>query len=734
MGDTVNETCERMNEETKALLERVDESRQQMEEMHNDVKSHREQSQADNEKVVAATDRVESKLLEFHPQILESVQEILSIVNQHYDHSQKSAEEFKSELSALPANIPQMLPALPPPEPEETSRTLAIEDTPVHSKLDDLLEHAKNSQVHDILKTLLEHSKNEDVHEKLDRALLQPTKDDELHEKLDRALSDSSKNDELHEKLDRALNQGSESNGQIYEKLNELLDHATNGSGPVHEKLDALLSRSTNATDSEQSVTQMMKLDEMHKDIMENARRMNEMFAAQSVIVAEDTERKRREAEEAGIALERRVAQREQVEAEIVGLSEEKDSLLNMIHRLRAEKEDMIKQNNKLSKDLSGLETALEIRHEEMRQMEDRADGLEKRILEGVLDHARTVLLSRSNSLQAMNLKRNRSTRSNRTSRSGARSPSATSTASTAKDNKETRNFLGNGVGIALKRRMPTSLQAGTVAVQPNIGKERRILSLSHVTGNRGGDRQVSSNTGITNLKRSHSVKSNALRNTSWAGRSSVTNKENEPFHEEDELASETEGETAPQRTTSYAETERKTSYAGSHAPSNRKTSYAESNAPTERKSSYAPSNAPSDRKTSYAESNAGTERETTYAESNAGTERKPSYAGSIVESVVTDATDPRRVSGVTSNNDYDDAESSVIQHDQEDRDEDISIDGSESGDDAQTAHGDQHSMNGDHEEDVSRQIREANLAAEAEVLKLLAPHSDSGLGTDVAV
>jgi hypothetical protein len=734
MGDTVNETCERMNEETKALLERVDESRQQMEEMHNDVKSHREQSQADNEKVVAATDRVESKLLEFHPQILESVQEILSIVNQHYDHSQKSAEEFKSELSALPANIPQMLPALPPPEPEETSRTLAIEDTPVHSKLDDLLEHAKNSQVHDILKTLLEHSKNEDVHEKLDRALLQPTKDDELHEKLDRALSDSSKNDELHEKLDRALNQGSESNGQIYEKLNELLDHATNGSGPVHEKLDALLSRSTNATDSEQSVTQMMKLDEMHKDIMENARRMNEMFAAQSVIVAEDTERKRREAEEAGIALERRVAQREQVEAEIVGLSEEKDSLLNMIHRLRAEKEDMIKQNNKLSKDLSGLETALEIRHEEMRQMEDRADGLEKRILEGVLDHARTVLLSRSNSLQAMNLKRNRSTRSNRTSRSGARSPSAASTASTAKDNKETRNFLGNGVGIALKRRMPTSLQAGTVAVQPNIGKERRILSLSHVTGNRGGDRQVSSNTGITNLKRSHSVKSNALRNTSWAGRSSVTNKENEPFHEEDELASETEGETAPQRTTSYAETERKTSYAGSHAPSNRKTSYAESNAPTERKSSYAPSNAPSDRKTSYAESNAGTERETTYAESNAGTERKPSYAGSIVESVVTDATDPRRVSDVTSNNDYDDAESSVIQHDQEDRDEDISIDGSESGDDAQTAHGDQHSMNGDHEEDVSRQIREANLAAEAEVLKLLAPHSDSGLGTDVAV
>jgi hypothetical protein len=127
------------------------------------------------------------------------------------------------------------------------------------------------------------------------------------------------------------------------------------------------------------------------------------------------------------------------------------------------------------------------------------------------------------------------------------------------------------------------------------------------------------------------------------------------------------------------------------------------------------------------------------YEESNAGTERKPSYAGSIVESVVTDTTDPRRFSGVTSNNDYDDAESSVIQHDQEEHNDDISIDGSESEDDAHTAHGDEHSLNGDHEEDdshedVSRQIREANLAAEAEVLKLLAPPSDSGLGTDVAV
>ncbi|KAJ5774519.1 hypothetical protein N7457_009415 [Penicillium paradoxum] len=797
MGDSVNETCERLSVDTKSLMEQVGQSRQQMEEMHNDVRSRQEQSQAENERAAAATDRVESKLLEFHPQILESVQEILTIVSQHYDHSQKSAEDFKSELSALPSNIPAMLPALPPPE---TERQLAIEDTPMQSKLDDLLELARDNKVHEVLSTLLDHykndklhekldkvmdhasrsndqiheklgeildhSKNEELHQKLDRALdqtsgsndqiheklseildhlkneqlhekldraldqtsgsndqihekltelLDHSKNDELHEKLDRALNqasgsndqiyeklselldhskndqlnekldrvldqtsgsndqinekltellDHSKNDQLHEKLDRALDQGSGSHDQIYEKLNELLDHATSGSGPVHEKLDALLSRPTNPPESDQSVTQMTKLHEMHMDIMENSRRMNEMFAVQSTFIAEDTERKRREAEEAAIALERRVAQREQVEAELVGLHEEKDSMLKMIHRLRAEKEDMIKQNNKLNKDLSGLETALEIRHEEMRQMEERADGLEKRILEGVLDHARTVLLGRSNSLHAMNLRRNRSTRSTRSSRAGARSPSVASTASTAKELKDNSCLVGNGVGMALKRRVPTSLQAGTVAVSPNIGKERRILSLSHVTGNRGADRKVSGKSGITSLKRSHSFKSNSPRKTSWAGPISVADKENEPFYEEDELASEVE-DAIPQR------------------------------------------------KISYAASNATTNRRTSYAESDFGPERKTSYAGSIADSVATDITNSRRVSGVGSINPSGAAESPIAEDAHQRHHDDISINGSESEDNARTqkAHFEHEDHNsGDHK--MCCPIREANEAA----------------------
>ncbi|KAJ5084421.1 hypothetical protein NUU61_009000 [Penicillium alfredii] len=628
MGNSVNESCERIGVDTKTLFERVEESQHRMEEMHNEAKAQQEQSRADTERAAAATDRVESKLLEFHPQILETVQHILEVVSQHYDHSQKSAEEFKTELSSLPSTIPNLLPALPPAE-SDRSLDLGTENNPVHDKLNDILEHAKNNQVHEVLNTLLDHSKH----------------------------------DQLHEKLDRALDQGSGSNEQIYDKLNELLDHATNGNGPVHEKLDVLLSRtsnSTNSMNSEHSVTQMMKLDEMHKDIMENSRRMNEMFTAQSVMVAEENERKRREAEDAAIALERRVAQREQVEADIVGLNEEKDSLLSIIHTLKAEKEEIVKQNAKMSKDLSGLETALEIRHEEMQQMEDRADGLEKRILEGVLDHARTVLLSRSNSVQSMNLKRNRN------SHTGARSPSVTSTASTAKDprdSRDNRSLLGNGVGMALKRRMPTSLQCGTTAVQPNIGKERRILSLSHVTGNRGAERQVSANSGITNLKRSHSVKSNySLRKASWGGRSSVANKENEAFPEEEE-----------------------------------------------------PESGP---------------------ESDAGTERRTSYTGTCTDSMMygteSVVSAHRRASGMSSTTGLVTATGSVAGEDHAEQLHHGPDSASESEDDAQTARGDDD--NDELHDAPEEPSSEFNQAVEAEVLKLLAPPSDSGLGTDMVV
>ncbi|KAL3451263.1 hypothetical protein BJX65DRAFT_269316 [Aspergillus insuetus] len=504
MGDTVNEACEKMSADAKTFFEKVDVSYNKMEEMHNEVKSQQELARSDVERAAATTERVEAKLHEFHPQVLESIQEILSIVGQHYNHSQQTAQDIKMDLAVLPSATEKML-ALPAPEPEK------YDDSQVHEKLNNLLEHSKGTHVQDALNVLI----------------------------------DRVTNDQVHEKLDQLLNQTSSTNGQVYEKLNELLDKATSSQGPIHEKLDTLIDHATN---TEQSVNQMMKLDEMHKDIMETSRKMNEMLVAQSALVADENERRRKEAEEAAVALERRTAQREQIEAEILNLKDEKDSLLSMIQRLQSEKDELAAQNAKLNKEVSGLEMALELRHEEMQVMEERADSLEKRILEGVLDHARTVLLNRPNSAQGLAMKKVRNAR--------ARNMSASSTASTSTA-KDTRSILGSSVGLALKKR---ASQAGSTNA-PAASKERRILSLSHVTGNRGlADRQSGATGGLTNLKRSQSVKSNfSYRQASWGGRSSVANKENEVFAEEEENQSGEESDTG---------TERRTSYTGTYADS----------------------------------------------------------------------------------------------------------------------------------------------------------------------
>ncbi|KAI9370203.1 hypothetical protein BJX61DRAFT_535833 [Aspergillus egyptiacus] len=472
MGDTLNEACERMSADAKTVIEKVDVSYNKMEEIHGEVKAQKEQARSDVERAAAATERVETKLHEFHPQVLESIQDILSRVGQHYDHSQQTSQELKMDLSVLPSTITKML---PPPE--------KYDDSQVHEKLNNLLEHNKNDRVPETLNTLIEQVTNNQVHEKLDQLLSQTTS----------------------------------TNGQVYEKLNELLDHATSSKKPIHDKLDTLIDHATN---TDQTVTQMMKLDEMHKDIMETSRKMNEMLAVQSALVAEDTERRRKEAEEAAVALERRTAQKEQVEGEIVNLNEEKESLLSMIQRLKSEKDELAAQNAKLNKEVSALETALELRHEEMQVMEERADSLEKRILEGVLEHARTVLLNRPSGTKKV-----------RTSR--ARNVSTSSTASTVKD---ARSILGSSIGLALKKRGPPSSQSNSTTA-PAAGKERRILSLSHVTGNRGiVDRQSGANGGLANLKRSQSVKSNlSPRKSSWGVKSPVANKENEAFAEEEE-------------------------------------------------------------------------------------------------------------------------------------------------------------------------------------------------------
>lgn len=164
--------------------------------------------------------------------------------------------------------------------------------------------------------------------------------------------------------------------------------------------------------------------------------------------------------------------------------------------------------------------------------MEARAEGLERRILEGVIDHSRALLISKSNKgRDAMSRKR---VPSHATSTTGSMISSATSRASYTTQSAVSMAMGGNRALVTVPNNNPA-------------GASRRILSLN----------QITHNVPTGNFKRSHSVKTpggaGVLRKSSWGGSLSRKygdlNKENLALKEseEDEEGSheeESEGET----------------------------------------------------------------------------------------------------------------------------------------------------------------------------------------------
>ena len=349
----------------------------------------------------------------------------------------------------------------------------------------------------------------------------------------------------------------------------------------VHDKLDRLFEITAEVG---KSAAHFAMLEEIKDQVTATATDFDTFMKSQLALTADAQASKAKEAEEVAIALEKRSAQKDAVEADVVRLLDEKTKLSDSVSELtttvedlKREEKDMLALKAKLQAELSSLETALVIRREEMHIMETRAERLEKRIMEGVLDHSRSVLLTNKPqaSLNAMNLKR---------------VPSAASSNATARDVKPTKSktasptkvapakapstassTLSNAVGKALKVRQTLSA-AGSPS---NSRANRRILSLSTISGNKAASKQsmglaepsaiakstLSNSSGA--LKRSHSVKSTMpSRKSSWTSLSQAgvkghdfveADKENSVLEEEDEEGSE-------------SGTERRTSYAGTFA------------------------------------------------------------------------------------------------------------------------------------------------------------------------
>ncbi|ROT43367.1 hypothetical protein SODALDRAFT_269054 [Sodiomyces alkalinus F11] len=253
----------------------------------------------------------------------------------------------------------------------------------------------------------------------------------------------------------------------------------------VHEKLDKIVDHS-DAT--EKALSQLDVLEQIRQQVMSTASEISTFLAGQVKQIAEANEDKEKSLQETTIALERRLAEKEQVEANLGDLRAEEERLKESVRSLRAEQEVTMKQKTRLVADVSSIETALRLRREELQDMEARAQGLERRILDGIMDHSRVLLMSKAaKGKEAMSQKRVRNQKHNRATEGGERG-----------------NPPVVNLALAAKRNLGSPAQTGA---------GRRILSLSHINNNvaSGG------------VSRSQSVRTPArgarsLRKNSWGG------------------------------------------------------------------------------------------------------------------------------------------------------------------------------------------------------------------------
>ncbi|KAL7906773.1 hypothetical protein GGI35DRAFT_456806 [Trichoderma velutinum] len=246
----------------------------------------------------------------------------------------------------------------------------------------------------------------------------------------------------------------------------------------VHEKLDKIVQHNDVAA---QSLLQLQTLDKVHQSVSDSAAELSEFLSKQTRHMVEERDNRARILEETNIALERASTEREHAEASVKTLKEEEEWLRRSLLSLRTEQEGLMKQKTRLTGDVSALETALRLRKEELLEMELRAEGLERRIFNGVMDHSRVLLFGKK-----------------------------------AKDGADSMNRkrVKKSAGEDGTRAIPTHLSSARTPMAPGqTGTPRRIASLS----------QMTKNVAASTITRSHSVKTpginvNGHRKRSWGG------------------------------------------------------------------------------------------------------------------------------------------------------------------------------------------------------------------------
>ncbi|KAK6379459.1 hypothetical protein LTS17_006377 [Exophiala oligosperma] len=366
-----------------------------------------------------------------------------------------------------------------------------------------------------------------------------------------------------HEKYD---------DSEVHDKLDTLLSHAA----LAKEVFAGIENRQNDTRDSLAGLSKLEKLDDIHAQVLATAAEIASMVTTQARLMGEHHESKAAEATEAAIALEKRTAQKEKVEADIVALNQEKNELVEAMASLKREQEELSGQTKRLNREVAKLETALQLRQEEVRQMNIQAETVERRILDGLVNQARSIHPTRSKKARRVNPAERDA------SMSLKRVPSNATTVTAKTSVKDGSSAMGSAVGMALKKRAPLASNSRASTTPRTSAVDRRILSTSHVTGNRGRNTPDMAlmlapapkpTTGLVSLKRSQSVKSNPSsyangRKASWNGvTSELADKENfslEHSESEDDSHSDASTERRTSLGTSYMYTDSMTSGTGS--------------------------------------------------------------------------------------------------------------------------------------------------------------------------
>ncbi|KAI5797762.1 hypothetical protein EDC01DRAFT_37908 [Geopyxis carbonaria] len=238
----------------------------------------------------------------------------------------------------------------------------------------------------------------------------------------------------------------------------------------TQDKLNQLIA---GTTETAKHLPQLDLLDSIQKQVSATSADITEFLAHQKNLLQQDASAKIEAARKAEIELEKAISEKKLVEAATDALREEYERLQINVELLKEDSEELRARKLRLTGEVGGLETALNLRQEELLMIEARGEALERRMLDGIIEQSRLLLmkpkgnssrLSRADKDAAMRKVKNTPTTVKTPTGTNRRHLSLSQIANespTATKNKSGRASLSGSGTIGLGQKEPYSASLG---------------------------------------------------------------------------------------------------------------------------------------------------------------------------------------------------------------------------------------------------------------------------------